>query len=164
MPSKTFGILAVWIITCAMALASCSGGNSTAANEYYHIDDGIWDSQDTALFRIDSSRADGDYVLDIALRTTHDVQFQKLYLVAEQRYEKPALYSKDTVCVQLTDTMGKMLGSGLRLNNYSVIAKGNMHLRKGQNGQIKVYHIMRRTQTSGITDIGINLHDENSSN
>ena len=154
----------MWIAVCAIAFASCSGSNSTAANEYYHIADGIWDSQDTAFFHVDSIRADGDYVLNIVLRTTNEVQFQRLHLVAEQHYDTPTLHVKDTVCVQLTDTTGKMLGTGLGLNNYSVIAKGNMHLRKGQSGQIKVYHIMRRTQASGITDIGINLHDENSSN
>lgn len=163
MPIRTLCAISLGLICSALTLTGCRQSHSTAANRYYHIADEIWDTQDTARFILDSIPSEGDYRLSLQLRTTSELPLQKIYLVAEQRYESPPSYRKDTVCVLLTDTTGKRLGAGVGLSSYTAATKPLIHIRKGQSGQIKVYHIMRRTQLKGIADIGIVLKNENSS-
>jgi gliding motility-associated lipoprotein GldH len=92
------------------------------------------------------------------------VPLQKIYITAEQEYSMPSLHRKDTVIVQLTDEAGNIQGQGINHYTYTAPVKATVHLHKGQNGQIRLTHIMRRTQLSGITDIGITLTHEDCGN
>lgn len=148
----------------ALLTAACSSDGRVVANSYHHISEGVWDTQDTASFTIDSLATDGYYQLSVALRTTNEIQYQKIFIVAEQSYSNPALSCRDTIAVQLTDEAGNIQGDGLGLYNYIVPLDRMINLHKGQSGTIKIGHIMRCTRLSGIVDVGIKLTYEDSSN
>ena len=73
---------------------------------YSHIDDSNWNSSDRKTFILDTVERTGDYRLSVRLRTTSEVEFQKIYVVVEQQLHDPMLRTRDTVMVQFTDERG----------------------------------------------------------
>ena len=104
----------------AAVLTSCRNDSRVAVCQYANISNGAWDRPDRITFPVDSISTNGNYRLTISLRTTNEVQFQTIYLTAEQHFTHPEHHSTDTVAVALTDETGKIQGKGLGLYNYSV--------------------------------------------
>lgn len=164
MAIKKCPLHALWLTLVIMALSACYSNDSRVVSQYQHVDNAVWDSQSDIIFPIDSLATGGCYRLSVSLRTTNMVPLQKIYITAEQDYSMPSLHRKDTVMVQLTDEAGNIQGQGINHYTYTAPVKATVHLHKGQNGQIRLTHIMRRTQLSGITDIGITLTHEDCGN
>ena len=92
----------------------------------------------------------GNYNLDLEVRSTRDIQFQKIYIVVEQHLQKPAYNSRDTIDIELTDGMGNLKGDGLYIYTTQATLKRPILLRHGQHGTVVLSHIMRRNQLLGI--------------
>lgn len=163
MTIKKSHTLVSWMAVAAMLLTACNGNDKRVVSLYQHVDNATWNSQDSIVFPIDSIAQSGCYRLSVDIRTTSKVPFQKIYVTAEQDYSMPALHRRDTVMIQLTDEAGKIQGKGFNHYCFTAPVKAAVHLRKGQSGQISLSHIMRRTQLSGISDIGITLSHEDCS-
>ena len=151
------------LIYCiALLLTACTIDNDVLVDAYSHIDDSKWSSSDRKTFALDTVEKTGDYRLSVRLRTTSEVEFQKIYVVVEQQLHNPMLRSRDTVVVQLTNEQGVMLEKGVDLYNYVVPLDKAIRLHKGQSGEVALSHVMRRTQLKGITDVGVKIEYEDS--
>ena len=151
------------LIYCiVLLLTACTIDNGVLIDAYSHIDDCKWNSSDKKTFALDTVERTGDYRLSVRLRTTGDVDFQKIYVVVEQQLHDPMLRTRDTVMVQFTDERGVMLEQGVDLYNYVVPLDKPVRLHKGQSGEVTLSHVMRRPQLKGITDVGIKIEYEDS--
>lgn len=153
------------LIYClGLLLTACTIDNGILMDAYMHIDDSKWNSADTKTFALDTVRSTGDYRLSVRIRTTNELEFQKIYVVVEQQLHDPMLCSRDTVIVQLTNKQGVLLATGVDHYDFVAPLGKAIRLHKGQNGEITLSHIMRRTQLKGITDVGIKIENEDSGN
>lgn len=154
------GIAAALIALSVCLLASCGGRGGTLLFAYSAVENAQWDVQDVKTFAVDSVAESGTYRLGIVLRNTGRVEYQSISVVAEQIFHNPEYYRKDTVVISLTDSLGNMEGDGFGLSNHIVAVNHALSLQRGQRGVIRLYHIMRRMQVGGITDVGIKIENE----
>ena len=152
------------IYIVGLLLTACTIDKSVPMDAYSHVDGTKWNAADKKTFGLDTVETTDDYRLSVRLRTTSELDFQKIYVVVEQQLHNPMLHSVDTMMVQLTDERGAMLGTGVDFYNYVVPLDHPIHLHKGQSGVVTLRHAMRRTQLKGITDVGIKIEHEDSGN
>lgn len=153
--SASLGLI---IAVLGLLTAGCSSPQEeNVIFRYQQLANNSWDRQDNIVFRIDSVSHSGLYRLSVVLRTTSEVPFQRVAVVVEQAFERPRFYRKDTVMASLTDVRGNMEGKGLVLYNYVFPDSHALHLYRGQRGNVRVSHIMRRMQLDGIRDVGIRI-------
>lgn len=142
---------------CVVA-GSCSGSSDdVVCYEYQPVDNNVWDRQYKMTFNVDTIANSAAYDLQVCLRSLHNVQFQKIYVIVEQKYSHPYMASVDTVCLTLTDEMGNIKGKGLSLFNYTAQLPYKINLRRGQTGTVTLRHAMRRMQLQGINQVGIKM-------
>ena len=145
-------------------LVSCNG--NTLLYQYCYVGEDGWDRQDTLVFPIDSIDTDVDCEMYVGLRLHPRYPYQQLYIIAEQRFQTPdsLLHSRkdggsghrDTLCIAIADSTGRLKGSGLSLLQYEQHAFP-LHLRKNQRGEILLYHAMQRERLPWIHDVGIRI-------
>lgn len=152
------------IYIVGLLLTACTIDKSVPMDAYSHVDGTKWNAADKKTFVLDTVETTGDYRLSVRLRTTNELEFQKIYVVVEQQLHDPMLCSRDTVIVQLTNKQGVLLATGVDHYDFVAPLGKAIRLHKGQNGEITLSHIMRRTQLKGITDVGIKIEHEDSGN
>ena len=145
-------------IAVCLLLSMASYNSDLIYHQYRHVSQTPWDTQDTISFNIDTIPATGDYQLSVALRTTAEIQYQQIFLAVD--CSLPHYSTRDTVSIILTDSEGEMQSNGIRLYNYSTPLPRSLHLTRGQQAQVNITHLMRRTQLRGITDVGIKIGRE----
>ena len=115
-----------------------------------------WERRDTICFDVPQQAEDIDGTLTIGLRTKANIGIQDVAIAVEQRLQAPAAYRCDTVRYPLTDAEGTALTGGINIHQYET-QHLPLHLQKGQQGTIRIHHLMRRELIPGITDIGIRV-------
>ena len=64
--------------------------------------------------------------------------------------------AKDTLDITLTNELGEAQGNGISNYEY-VLPLPQLHLQPGDQGRIRIYHLMRRPTLSGITNVGLEI-------
>ena len=117
-----------------------------------------WEHQDTLSYHIDTIPATGNYRLHLGIRTStaHHYPFRNLYLVVKEYWNAPDTCLVDTLLCHLTDEDGDLDGAGTGFRQYT-FPVSKLTLTEHSTGTISVRHIMRRTELTGVSDIGIRL-------
>lgn len=149
-----YSLLVPAIACCMLTVSACR--NEVVYHRYSPIPLTGWDKRDTIDFDIPPFDSTQTYKLTLELRTSSAFPYRNCWLVAEQRLEDPVLVRRDTVCCTLSTPQGSATGQGVNLytNTYPVFAEPRT---QGQHGRIRVYHIMRREEVPGISDVGLRL-------
>lgn len=148
------------ILILIAALISCT--ESTAIKDYRDLPTEGWRAKDTLTFQVDTIRRAAPYEVILGIRTSsaHAYPFQKLTIVAEQQWTAKngttMRCHKDTLEISITNEKGDAQGTGI--SNYEhIIPLNQLNLEPGNQGRIRIYHLMRRPTLPGITNVGLEL-------
>ncbi len=147
------------LVALALLLVMGACDRRTVVNRYRSISAEGWEQYDTLVFTVDSIKEKGLYAFDIGLRITNDFPYQAIYLLIEQKWDKPRTWRSDTLRCPLASPDGDITGSGISQLQYT-IPFTTLDLTVGQRGQIIVRHLMRRDLLPGVTSIGVELKKE----
>ena len=143
-------ILILWL---SLWLVSCNQKNFLC-NTYRPVPVEGWEANDTLTIALDTVRLHGEYSLEVGVRSTRLYPYKYLYLLAEITLSNPDTAMVDTIVCEITDTKGNFQGNGLSIYG-KVFPVSNINMLKGQYGEIKIRHIMRRDPLPGLSDIGV---------
>lgn len=135
-------------------LSSCTG--NTLYHSYESLPAEGWERRDTVCFELPKAEEDINGTLTIGLRTKANIGIQDIVFAVEQRDSAGFISHCDTVRYPLTDADGEALTGGINIHQYEA-QHLPLHLKEGQQGTIRIHHLMRRELIPGITDIGIKL-------
>lgn len=138
----------------AILLSSCIG--NTVQHRYRHISKDGWSRNDTIAFELPPANMEGRYAVDTEIRTAHQFPYQRVYLIRELSLQSPIKIHKDTVCIEMGSSEAYSKGKGVTMKAYSH-SDTTLVLKEGQEGNIKLYHIMSREVLPHITDVGIRV-------
>ena len=128
-------------------------------HRYAHIDNDGWARCDTLSFEIPPVAVSGDYALFLGMRYSNDMPYEAIWMEVETQFCHPRQYSLDTLCFQTADSIGMLLGKGINLKQQEVQLL-SLNLKEGQQGTVRVRHIMARNLLPFVRDIGIRLVQE----
>ena len=137
-----------------LSLTACTGG--TVFHRYKPLPAEGWDRRDTVRFDLPKAETDIDGTLFIGLRTAANISYQDVVLAVEQHFETPSSYRCDTVRYPLADAEGFALSPGVNHHQYET-QHLPIHLQKGQNGSVRIHHLMRHETLPDITEVGIRI-------
>lgn len=144
-------------------IQSCD--EQTAFSHYHSLSSHGWLASDTIRIDVDTIRMDAQYQVNLGIRTSsaHAYPYQNLTLVVEQQWTTDASssrpltsLSKDTLQIAIITPSGDIVGEGVSSYQY-IVPFPSLHLYPGVKGTFKVYHLMRKRQLSGITNVGIEI-------
>ncbi len=120
-----------------------------------------WERNDTATFRI-PRQWEGDYSLDLGLRTTIKYPYKSICLILEGKvipagkHKDSETFQKEIVC-RVVDDNGLLMGKRGISNSEILNHATNLSLNRGDSLFLTVRHIMSREQLPGISDVGVRL-------
>lgn len=135
-------------------LTACTDGTVYCA--YDHTPLSGWEKSDFLTFNVGRIKANGNYNIDLGLRTSGNYPFMNLTLIVDQHLFPDERILTDTVHCQLTDAQGESTGNGVNLFQYTFHVK-ELRLNEGDSIVINVRHDMKREILPGISDIGIEV-------
>ena len=135
-------------------ILSCTDG--TVLHSYKPLPADGWDKRDTICFDVPKAEKNINGLLFIGLRTKAVIGIQDITLAVEQYGETTGLIRQDTIRYPLTDAEGNALSKGVNCHQYETIHLP-IQIKKGQNGSVRVHHLMTREMITGITEIGIKI-------
>ena len=138
--------LSLWFVSCNQKEYLCS--------TYRPVPIEGRETNDTLTIPVDTVRQHGEYAVEVGVRSTRIYPYKYLYLLVETTLKNPDTLMVDTVMCEITDVKGNFQGNGLSIYG-KVFPVAVMNMRKGQYGEIKLRHIMRRNPLPGLSDIGI---------
>lgn len=71
-------------------------------------------------------------------------------------FQTPLMTHKDTICIETGSDTAFPEGKGVTIRTYSH-SDTTFALKEGQQGRMKLYHVMSREILPHITDIGIKM-------
>ena len=137
-----------------LLLSSCIG--DIVQHQYRHISMDGWSRNDTIAFELPPANMEGRYAVDTEIRSAHQFPYRRVYLIRELSLQSPIKIHKDTVCIEMGSSEAYSKGKGVTMKAYSH-SDTTLVLKKGQKGNMKLYHIMSREVLPHITDIGIKV-------
>lgn len=137
-----------------LLVTACGGPQNT---KYTTLPETGWRSYEAVALSLDSIEVPGDYSLFLLLRTTacRSVPFREITLEVETIWNASAP-EKDTLSCVFVDADGQDTGTGVSYDSYRMFL-GTCHLQPGDNGVVRVRHLMRRSPLTGIRDVGVEL-------
>ena len=150
MKAKRLLQLSLGSILCA----ACIRG--TLMHHFEHIDPEGWDRSDTLLFQLPPITHEGHFQFDVNMRYTNSFPYKGIWMVAETRLNHPVAARRDTLYMEAADERGIPVGDGLNLLQLSTPLY-SLHLEPGQEGTLRLYHLMRPETMPGIREIGIKV-------
>lgn len=142
------------ILTAALLAVSCIG--NTVQHQYRHIGSEGWDRNDTLTFAIPPARVSGTHSISTELRTSTAFPYTKVCMVREVMLTRPLAALRDTVCVDTEVNGISPDASGVTIKSYSH-TDSLLVLREGQEGTVRLYHIMSKETIPHILDVGIKI-------
>lgn len=115
-----------------------------------------WSRNDTIAFELPPANFEGRHAVDTEIRSAHQFPYRRVYLIRELSLQSPIKIHKDTICIETGSGEPLAKGKGVTMKAYSH-SDTTLVLRKGQKGNMKLYHIMSREVLPHITDIGIKV-------
>lgn len=142
-----------------MAVVAAACIRNTVLHHYEPIDENGWNRTDTLQYELPSIPKTGDYQISIGLRYDEQYPYQGLWIVAETFLNNPIAHRRDTLFFQTADEDGQFIGKGVTLLQADTLLT-TLHLQEGQNGRIRLRHIMQRETLPGIRDVGVKVCTE----
>ncbi|MBQ7179666.1 MAG: gliding motility lipoprotein GldH [Bacteroidaceae bacterium] len=142
------------IVLAAFLLTACTD-RDTLIHTYAHVGAEGWNRGDTLTFCLPPTAGDRDCELDVGLRITNRYPYTSLWIVIDEQWEGLSVRT-DTVEYQLTDSMGDFSGRGVNIYQYEWPLR-RITLHGGQQGRIRLYHIMSRESLPHITEVGVKV-------
>lgn len=136
----------------SLYLASCQ--QDTLMHEYKHIHQDGWGKTDTLSFHIPPAKNAGDYGMYVGLRINHQFPYEALWFVVEASLSGTDIVQRDTIKYTLTENGKTLSGNGLNLLQYEQYAM-KMSLQEGQEGDVRIYHVMSKERLPHLVDVGI---------
>ena len=144
----------IFFLLSLLLLPSCD--SSTLMHSYQSLEDNCWERTDTVSFILPVLTTDDNCSVLIGLRVTDNFPYEMLIMEVEQKYQNPFAHRVDTLYYQLTNQNGDFIEKGLNYFQFETKSLP-LDLRKGQTGEIRVRHLMRREVLPGIMDVGIHV-------
>jgi gliding motility-associated lipoprotein GldH len=145
------------LAACAIVLLTLmSCGQRTVLHVYKSVPLEGWEKNDSLIFPVDSLPRTCRYDLSIGLRTASSYPYQEVWLIVDTRLQRPRYEHSDTVRCQLVNAKGDTRGRGVSISQYA-FPVDSKYLLRGQRGQIRVHHMMKREILPGISDVGIRM-------
>ena len=135
-------------------LSSCT--SSTLYHHYQSLPAEGWERSDTVCFDVPKAEEDIDGSLFIGLRTAAHIGIQDIMLAVEQCDEAAEVLHHDTIHYLLTDDEGNATAQGVNYHQYEN-RQLPFRLQKGKSATVRIHHLMRREDISGITEVGIRI-------
>jgi len=149
--SKRFSLLLLLLLGL---LTACD--NKKVYDEYVHAPIKGWEKNDHLAFSIPKMQDDGDYALQLEMRTDNSFPFMTVVLIVDQKIMPANDFYSDTLTCGIIDKRGNSLGKGINIYQHSFDIS-NRHLNEGDSLYITVRHDMKREMLPGISDVGIVL-------
>ena len=140
-------------IVC-LILASCTNG--TLVHQYETVDNDGWVRADTIYFDLPAATETGDYGLSVAMRYANSFPYEGIWIIAEGKMKKPTTHWRDTLYFRMADNEGIPMGHGVVVMQNDTLVR-TMHMQKGQNGSLRIWHIMRREVMPSVREVGIKV-------
>ena len=150
-------IAAMTLALVAMLLTACD--HRTIYDRYESTALSGWEKNDTITFAIRPLKDAATYRALLGVRTTDSYPFTSLTLIVEQEIMPAHRVLVDTICCELTDEQGKVLGDGIGYRQYQFEVR-QLQLQEGDSLHVVVRHDMKREILPGICDVGIKLLKE----
>ena len=140
----------------AFLLTACID-RSILVHSYAHVGAEGWSRSDTLTFDLPQTHDDRDCELNVGLRITNRYPYTSLWIVIDEQWEGRSVRT-DTVEYQLIDSMGDFSGRGVNIYQYERPLR-RITLHGGEQGRIRLYHIMSRENLPHITEAGIKVRE-----
>lgn len=153
---NSFPIYLGWLLVALTATSSCSKGPEPVLYEYRSVSEEGWQKTDTVSFVLPELGVDGPYTAHVSVRTQASFSYRSIWLGVRWRLHHPDTLFLDTVeCViQEQDKRSEPSGIHLRLTEVGLPGK---RLQAGQEGEVDVYHLMRREFLPDVCQVGIRI-------
>ena len=138
----------------AILCVACIKG--TLMHHFEHVDPEGWNRYDTLLFSLAPMPHQGRYDFTIDIRYANDFPYEGIWVAAETRLRHPSVTRRDTLYLKTTDENGTPVGKGLNLLQHSMTLY-TLHLQPGQEGTLRLYHLMRLETMPDIREIGLKI-------
>ncbi|MCR4920960.1 MAG: gliding motility lipoprotein GldH [Bacteroidaceae bacterium] len=115
-----------------------------------------WRRTDTLVFPLPPAQDEAQCSLYVGLRLHNRFPLREVWLGIEHRMGTDEGWSCDTLCLRLSDEKGRLSGQGINLLQYEVAA-GSLHMPAGQEGELRIHHLMRCETLPDIMEVGIRL-------
>jgi len=149
------------VITVVLLLVACSQG--CLLHQYQTIAPEGWERNDTLSFSLMPVPQSGNYTVNLGIRYNPQFPYEAIYVVAETHLRHPFTFRRDTICLHTTDPQGKSIGQGTTIL-CSTQPITMLKLRRGQQGTIRLHHIMAREILPSIREVGVKISDESQTN
>ena len=153
-PERRLAALALALLTAGLLFGACTRG--VLLHRYLPVGPDGWARTDTLRFALPQVPADADYRVSIGMRYANGFPYEGIWVVAEMRLTHPTALLLDTLYLTTVDEDGRPLGQGVTVDQREQ-PLGILHLRAGQGGSIRLYHIMAREVLPDISDIGLRV-------
>ncbi len=151
----SYKLLIVGFFLFFLLLSSCNK-TTTIYDKYLHTPERGWDRGEALIFDVSQIKTDGNYLLDVLLRTSEAYPFTFLCLEVKETLETKQETFVDTLFCQLYDDKGNILGGGLSRYQYEFPFK-ELNLNKDDTLHVVIRHIMNLEKLPGISDVGLKL-------
>ena len=151
--SRNSIIMAIFLTTAALALASC--GRKPVYSHFEHVDTEGWDKTDTLCFKA-AVNDSGKYAVTLGLRANSTYPYTSITMSVELRTAKTRQNIASLINIGITDDDGNRQGSGLTIQQLET-ALPDINASKSDTITVCVAHAMSRRTLTGITDVGITI-------
>ncbi len=157
---NTFIKLSIYVILICFYISITSCNDNRTFDKFHSIDNTGWNHNAPVTFLIDR-QWEGVYLLDLALRVSHNYKYKYLSLILEKdiiNVEKHTTKTiNDTINIPIIDNKGKLLGKQSISNSIIKQSIATLKLKRNDSLKITVRHIMKVDNLQGINDIGLKL-------
>ncbi len=126
--------------------------------QYVNLERQTWDSHDTLRFELHEADTTVLQHLSLGVRATGAYEYRKLNVGIEV-FDKGKVCHKDVLSYELYDADGERKGDGtIYSENERYVCP--LQIKKGHTYTFKVYHLMRLDPLVGISNVFIQISDE----
>lgn len=140
---------------CLLGFCSACIGE-TYLHQYQPVGEEGWNKADTLTFPLSPLSADTLFDTHVGLRITPNFPYSKLWLAVRYDLKNPDTIYTDTLCLELSDTLGVMKGRGVTRLQYEHPALP-LRLKEQQSGQLRIFHLMKKEILPDVCEVGLRL-------
>lgn len=144
------GILAIAVLAI---LTACDG---KVYDTYRHTSLDGWERNDTLCYDVNKMAHQGNYMVELGLRTSYSYPFMALTLIVDQTILPAGTTVTDTLNCELIKPNHTQKTGGISVFQYHTLVR-QLSLNANDSLHITVRHDMKRDILPGISDVGISI-------
>ncbi len=144
------GIVAIAALT---VLTACGG---KVYDTYRHTSVEGWERNDTLCYDVNKVHSQGNYVVELGVRTAYSYPFVALTLIVDQTILPSGTTLTDTINCKLVTPPHSQKTGGISIFQYNTTVR-ELKLNAKDSLHITVRHDMKRDILPGISDVGISV-------